>query len=131
QRQRERSDFSFLTIPTARVPPVVAAAMLRLPLTSWEPATSMRGAMITLTLFASCVYCVLRFRVLQEDKYLAWLAFAFGAGAANDWGMIAFAPLFLGAIIWVKGVAFFDGRFLIRTTGAGIAGLLFYLVQPL
>jgi tetratricopeptide (TPR) repeat protein len=131
QRQRERSDFSFLTVPMAWLPPVVAAAMLGLQLTFWEHATAMTGEMVTLTLFAFCIYCFLRFRVLQEDKYLAWLAFAFGAAAANDWGMVAFGPLFFAAIIWVKGVAFFDGRFLLRTTAAGIAGLLFYLVQPL
>lgn len=131
QRQRERSDFSFLTSPLAWIPPVAAAALLAFQLTFWEHATAMTGEMVTLTLFAFCVFCFLRFRVFQEDRYLAWLAFAFGAAATNDWGVIAFCPLFFVAIVWAKGVSFFDGRFLIRTTAAGLAGLLFYLVQPM
>lgn len=131
QRQRERSDFGFLTMPFAWIPPVAAAGLLAFQLTFWEHATSMTGDMITLFLFASCVFCFLRFRVMQEDRWLAILSFTFGAAAANDWGMVAFGPLFFGAILWAKGVAFFDGPFLIRTTAAGLLGLLFYLVQPL
>lgn len=130
QRQRERSDFSFLSLPLAWLPPVAAAGLLGFQLTFWEHATAMTGEMLQLTLFAFCVYCFLRFRVLQEDRYLAWLSFAFGAAAANDWGIIAFCPLFFIAIVWAKGIAFFDARFLIRTTAAGLAGTLFYLVLP-
>jgi tetratricopeptide (TPR) repeat protein len=131
QRQRERSDFSFLSLPLAWLPPVAAASLLGLQLTFWEHATAMTGEMLQLTLFAFCVYCFLRFRVQQEDRYLAWLSFAFGAAAANDWGIIAFCPLFFIAIVWAKGIAFFDARFLIRTTAAGLAGTCFYLVLPI
>ncbi|MBX3745345.1 MAG: hypothetical protein KF833_08535 [Verrucomicrobiae bacterium] len=131
QRQRERSDFSFLSVPIAWVPPVAAAILLGAQLTFWEHATAFTGEMVNLFLFAFCIYCFLRFRVLQEDRYLAWLSFAFGAGVANDWGLIAFCPLFVAAIVWAKGIAFFDGRFLTRTTAAGLAGLLLYLVEPI
>jgi tetratricopeptide (TPR) repeat protein len=131
QRQRERSDFSFLTIPFAWMPAAAAAALLGFQLTFWENATAMTGEMVNLALFAFCIFSFLRFRILEEDRYLAWLSFAFGAAAANDWGVIGFAPLFFCAIVWAKGIPFFDGPFLIRTTLAGIAGLLFYLVQPI
>lgn len=131
QRQRERSDFSFLTVPFAWMPAAAAAALLAFQLTFWEHATAMTGEMVNLTLFAFCIFCFLRFRILEEDKYLAWLSFAFGAAMANDWGVIGFAPLFLAAILWAKGIPFFDGVFLIRTSLAGLAGLLFYLVQPI
>ncbi len=130
QRQRERSDFSFLTVPFAWMPAVAAVSLLGFQLTFWENATSMTGEMVNLALFAFCIFCFLRFRVLQEDRYLAWLAFAFGAAATNDWGIIGFCPLFIGAILWAKGIPFFDGRFLIRTSLAGFAGVLLYLVQP-
>lgn len=131
QRQRERSDFSFLTVPFAWMPAVAAVGLLGFQLTFWENATSMTGEMVNLALFAFCIFCFLRFRIMQEDKYLAWLSFAFGAAAANDWGIIGFCPLFLAAIIWAKGIPFFDGPFLIRTSLAGLAGLLLYLVQPI
>lgn len=130
QRQRERSEFSFLTVPLAWVPPVAASALLAFQLTFWEHATVMTGEMLNLTLFAICVFCFLRYRVLQEDMYLALLAFTFGAAAANDWGMVPFCPLFFVAIVWAKGAAFFNGGFLIRTTLAGLAGTLFYLLTP-
>ena len=131
QRQRERSDFSFLTIPQAWVPPLGASLLLALQLTFWESATAMTGHMVNLTLFAFCVFCFLRARILQEDRFLALLSFTFGAAAANDWGIIGFCPLFFGAILWAKGVAFFEASFLIRTTLAGLAGTLFYLIPPI
>lgn len=131
QRQRERSDFSFLTVPQAWLPPLGAALLLGLQLTFWEHATAMTGEMVNLTLFALCVFCFLRARILQEDRYLALLSFTFGAAAANDWGIIGFCPLFFGAILWAKGIAFFEARFLIRTTLAGLAGTLFYLIPPI
>jgi tetratricopeptide (TPR) repeat protein len=131
QRQRERSDFSFLTIPTAWVPPLGAALLLATQLTFWENASAMTGEMVNLTLFALCIFCFLRARILQSDHYLALLSFTFGAAAANDWGVIAFCPLFVGAILWAKGIGFFDAGFLIRTTLAGLAGTLFYLLPPI
>ncbi|MCC6235566.1 MAG: hypothetical protein IT580_23220, partial [Verrucomicrobiales bacterium] len=70
QRQRERSDFAFLSVPLAWVPPLGAAVMLAFQLTFWEHATAMTGEMVSLLVFASCVYCFLRFRVMQEDRYL-------------------------------------------------------------
>lgn len=131
QRQRERNDFSFLTIPQAWLPPLGAALLLAAQLTFWESATAMTGDMVNLTLFAFCIFCYLRARILQEDRFLALLSFTFGAAAANDWGAIAFCPLFFGAIIWAKGIGFFEAGFLIRTTFAGLAGTLFYLIPPI
>jgi tetratricopeptide (TPR) repeat protein len=131
QRQRERNDFSFLTISKAWIPPLGASLLLAFQLTFWESATAMTGDMVNLTLFAFCVFCFLRARINQEDRFLALLSFTFGAAAANDWGIIGFCPLFFGAILWAKGVAFFEATFLIRTTLAGLAGILFYLIPPI
>lgn len=131
QRQRERSDFGFLTTPSAWIPPVAAAGLLGVQLTFWESATAITTEMVTLTLFAFCVFCFLRFRVMQEDKYLAYLSFAFGAAAANDWGVIGFCPLFVIAILAAKGIRFFEATFLTRTTLAGLAGAAMYLIPPL
>lgn len=130
QRQRERSDFSFLTVPSAWIPPVAASGLLAVQMTFWEHSTAMTGETVNLLLFAAAVFCFLRFRVMHQDGYLAALAFFAAAAAANDWGMIGFCPLFLAAIVWAKGIPFFEAGFLIRTTVAGLAGLLLYLVQP-
>jgi tetratricopeptide (TPR) repeat protein len=45
--------------------------------------------------------------------------------------MIAFLPAFLVVLVWVKGVSFFNARFLMRMFLLGLAGLSFYLLLPL
>src|SRR5688572_9027357 len=44
--------------------------------------------------------------------------------------MIGFFPLFQAALIWIKGVRFFDPGFLGRTVLCGLVGLLLYLLLP-
>ena len=53
QREREHSDFSFLTIGSAWLPSVLAALVCGLQLTFWEHATNWTGEMFDLLLFAS------------------------------------------------------------------------------
>jgi len=45
--------------------------------------------------------------------------------------MIAFFPAFLTALIWIKGIRFFQLSFLLRMLGCGTLGLLLYLLLPL
>src|SRR5947207_4867262 len=46
QRQRERSEFSLLSIPAAWAPPVFAALVCGFQLTFWEHATAVTGEML-------------------------------------------------------------------------------------
>src|ERR1043165_9194955 len=52
QRERERSEFSILTLPTAWIPPLLAVAACGLQLTFWENAVIGTAEMIDLFLFA-------------------------------------------------------------------------------
>ncbi len=52
QRERERSDFSFLTIRSAWLPPVLAVVVCGLQMTFWEQATNCTPEMFELLLFA-------------------------------------------------------------------------------
>ncbi len=131
QRIRERSEFSFLTIRFAWAPMVLACGALALQLTFWENATSVTGEMLDLLLFAYVIRCLLEYRVAHEESWLSKMAFVYGLAITNNWAMIGFFPLFLGAVIWVKGVRFFDPGFLINTALLGFAGLLLYLVLPI
>ena len=130
QRVRERSEFSLLTIRLAWVPVALACFALAFQLTFWEHATSVTGEMVDLLCFAYVIRCLLEFRVSQEDRWLTKMAFVYGLAVTNNWAMIGFFPLFLGAVIWIKGVRFFDPGFLIRTVLCGFAGLLLYLMLP-
>jgi tetratricopeptide (TPR) repeat protein len=75
--------------------------------------------------------CLLEFRVDERDSWLLKAALVYGAGMANNWAMTGFFPIFLVSLVWLKGVAFFDVRFLGRMFLLGLAGALFYLLLPL
>jgi hypothetical protein len=107
QRQRERSEFSMLSIPLAWVPPVLAVLVCGLQLTFWEHATSLTGEMLDLLVFAYLIRCLLEFRISGKEMWLLKLAFVYGLGVTNNWALIAYFPFFLGALIWIKGVRFF------------------------
>jgi tetratricopeptide (TPR) repeat protein len=130
QRIRERSEFSLLSIPLAWVPVVLACGTLAFQLTFWEHATSITGEMIDLLCFAYVIRCLLEYRISHDDKWFTKLAFVYGLAVTNNWAMIGFFPLFLGAIIWIKGIRFFDPGFLVKTALCGLAGLLLYFVLP-
>jgi tetratricopeptide (TPR) repeat protein len=131
QRQRERSEFSFLTIPSAWLPPVLAALVCGLELTFWEHSTSATNELLDLLLFAYCIRCLLEYRLFQQDSWLIRMGLVYGLGVTNNWAMIGFAPGFLVAILWIKGRSFFDFAFLIRFFGAGLLGLSASLLLPL
>ncbi len=130
QRWREASRHSTLSIPPAWMPPLLAALACGLQLTFWENATSGTGEMINLLVFAGVIWCLLEFRTERNQSWLSTGAFLCAAGMTNDWTMIGCFPLFLAAVLWLKGLACFEIRFLLRMTLCGLAGLSFYLVLP-
>ena len=138
QRERERSEFGLLSIRAAWAPVVFAALICAFQISFWENATaagssppfSASGHMFDLLLFAYAVRCILEYRVSERDSWLFKAAFVFGIAIPNDWAMIGFLPLFLTAVIWIKGFAFFNGQFLTRFIAWGLAGLPLYLLLP-
>jgi len=130
QRLRETSDFSFLTIPSAWLPPVLAVLVCGLQFTFWECATNFTGDLINLLIFALIVWNLLEYR-LDEREGRLWLAGGlFGAGMAQDYGLMGFFPLLLAALVWIRGLRFFNASFLVRLLGCGLAGLSLYLLLP-
>ncbi|MBI2947402.1 MAG: tetratricopeptide repeat protein [Verrucomicrobia bacterium] len=130
QRQRERSEFSFLTIPSAWVPPVLAALACGLQLTYWEHSVAATNEALSLLVFAYAIRCLLEYRIDQRESWLTRLALVYGLGVTNNWAMIGFFPLFLIALVWIKGASFFQVRFLGRMVALGGIGLLLYLLLP-
>ncbi len=131
QRIRGQAEPGPLRIRLAWAPPVFAAGLLGLQLTFWEQATTFTGEMLDLLVFAFNIQCLLEYRVRLNERWLWALAAALGAGIANNWAMLAFAPLFLVALIWTRSWSFFHPGFLTRTGLAGLAGLSLYLLTPL
>ncbi|MEO6184310.1 MAG: DUF2723 domain-containing protein, partial [Verrucomicrobiota bacterium] len=130
QRQRETGKL-FHSIPYAWLPPLVAVLVCGLQLTFWENAIAATGEMLDLLLFAYVIRCLLEYRLSQRESWIAKFAFVYGLGMTNNWAMIGFFPLFLAALIWMKGASFFNFRFVLRLAVFGAIGLSFYLFFPL
>jgi tetratricopeptide (TPR) repeat protein len=131
QRKREHSPFSILTIPGAWLPPVFAVATCGLQLTFWEYATNHTGEMFSLLLFAFVIWSLLEYRLDEREGRLYLAAFAYAAGMTNDWAMVCFFPVFIAALIWIRGLAgFVNPRFFERMALCGLAGISFYLLLP-
>jgi tetratricopeptide (TPR) repeat protein len=139
QREKELSKSSCLSIPAAWLPPVLAALVCGLQLTFWEDATAGSSQywtggsneMFDLLLFAYVIRCLLEFRLDRADSWLIRGAFVYGIGITNNWAMIGFLPLFLAALVWLKGLGFFNRRFLVGVGLSLLVGLSLYLLLPL
>jgi len=127
---RQRQPLAILSIPAAWIPPVLASIVCGLQLSFWEQATAMTDQMLDLLIFAWIILCLLEFRHNQQEKWLLAAATAAGGSMANNWVMIAYFPVFLVAIIGVKGPGILDPRFLLRMGLCGLAGLSLYLLLP-
>jgi tetratricopeptide (TPR) repeat protein len=131
QRLRERNAFGLLSIRAAWLPVVLAVVVCGLQLSFWENATAASADMFDLLLFAYVLRCLLEFRLYGSDSWLLRSAFVYGAAMTNNWAMITFFPVFLVALVWTKGVGFFNLRFLRLMFVLGTLGLCFYLVLPI
>jgi tetratricopeptide (TPR) repeat protein len=130
QRLREGGEFALLSLPTAFMPVLFAVVMMAMQLSFWRDATVCSHDILDVLVFAILIYCLLKFRISQNDTWLSVFAFVYGLGTTNNWALIGFLPFFLVAVIWIKGISFFNVGFLARSAGCGILGLLLYLLIP-
>ena len=130
QRMRESSEFSLLSLPTAWIPPVVAAAVLGLQFTFWLHSTNGSGEMLDVLLLAYVVRCFLEYRLTNNESWLARFCVVYGLAVTNNWAMIGLFPVALAALIGTLGLAFFEKRLLSKMFLAGAVGLLLYLLLP-
>ncbi len=139
QRRKAGDHATVLSIRHAWLPPLFAALICGLQLTFWEDATAAasqaltNGAneMLDLLVFAYVVRCVLEYRTEWRESWLLRAAFVYGLGITNNWAMMGFFPAFLIALIWIKGLSFFNLRFLTRMFFCGLVALSLYLLLPL
>ena len=138
QRKRVGDNAMTLSIRLSWLPPLFAAVICGLQLTFWESATAATSQALTnssnemldLLLFAYVLRCLLEYRVEWRESWLLRAAFVYGLGVTNNWAMIGFLPLFVVALIWIKGLTFFNLRFLTRIFFCGLAALSLYLLLP-
>jgi tetratricopeptide (TPR) repeat protein len=122
---------AILLAPIAWMPPVLAVVLCALQLSFWEHATAATGEMIDLLIFAYVVRCLLELRIDAKQIWLSRAALAYGAGMANNWIMVGYLPVFILALVLLKGLTpFLDRRFLFRMALCGLAGMSLYLLLP-
>ncbi len=130
QRLRELHENALLSDRESLLPQILAVAVCGLQLTFWENAVAATGEMLDLLVFAYLIRCLLEFRVSQSESWLTRFVVAYGMGVANNWALVGFFPFFLVSLIWIKGIGFFDWRFVGKLTAWGVSGLLLYLLIP-
>jgi tetratricopeptide (TPR) repeat protein len=131
QRKREQNVFLFLTIRSAWLPPLLAVAVCGLQFTFWEQATSFAGETFQLLLFAFIIWLLLEYRIDEREGRLHLAAVVYGAGMADNFALVGFLPIFVTAIIWLRGLSFFNWQFLKRMMLGGLLGMSLYLLLPL
>jgi tetratricopeptide (TPR) repeat protein len=130
QRQREHGPFALLTLKNAWIPPVLAAVVFGLQLTFWENATAISDANFQVMLFAYVVRCLLEYRIAPRNSWILRAALVYGAAMTGNWLMIGLLPAFIGAIIWIRGMSFFNLGFVTKLLLCLLAGLLLFLLLP-
>ncbi len=129
--RKNKSAPALLTGSLAWVPVVFATLGAGLQQNFWEHATAASGEMLSLLCFSVAFRCVLEFRLAPQDRWLYRGALAFALGVTDNGLMVGYLPAFIAAVIWVKGYdKCLNLQFLLRLTGAALAGLSLYLLGP-
>jgi tetratricopeptide (TPR) repeat protein len=140
QRLRARPPSFLLSMRFAWLPPVFAALVCALQLSFWENATSASSPdpplgsgleILNVLVFAYIIRCLLEFRLEPRDSWLMKAAFVYGLSITNNWGMVPFLPIMVAALVWLKGLEFFNVQFLVRIFLWGLLGLSLFLLLPL
>jgi tetratricopeptide (TPR) repeat protein len=114
-----------------RLPVLLACAVCGMEFNFWQQATAATGEMIDLLLLSAAIWCLLEYRVEKNPRWVNAAALVWGLGMAQNWAMLLTLPLFVAALIWLRGMRFFKLDFLVRMTLLGLAGFSIYALQPL
>ena len=131
QRKQRRSDDALLSVPLAWLPPLLAVLACGLQLTFWECGTNGTPEMVNLLCIAYTVRALLEYRLDEREAWLYKAALVYGAVMTSDWVVIGLFPVFVVALIWIRGLSFFNLRFLQRMLLFGLIGCSLYLLLPL
>jgi hypothetical protein len=129
QRIRLTSPAALLTTPTAWGTAGRGCGGLWTAVDLLENATVACIETLNLLLFAYVVRCLLEFRLDGRESWLFKASLVYGAAMANNWAMIGFFPLFLAALIWMKGLSFLMAIFGTNVFHGGRRSVL-YLLLP-
>lgn len=131
RRMRTEHRVQTLSGATAALPVLLATLVCGFSMSFWEHATAGTGEMLNLLLLAFTILCILEYRRDHHDAWLFTASLVFSASMANNWLNVAFAPLFIGAVLAVKRMALFNRWFALRFFLMSAVGLCFYFLWPI
>jgi len=115
----------------AKLPVLVGVAVCGFEYSFWQEATAATGEMTDLLLLTSAIWCLLEYRAEKEMRWLSAAALVWGLGMAENWLMLITLPLFVAALIALRGLRFFQRDFVLRMALLGLAGFSPFIVLPL
>ncbi len=113
------------------LPALLACTVCGLEFNFWQEATAAAGVLLNQLLLAAAIWCLLEYRVAKVARWGNAAALIWGLGMAQNWVMILNLPLFVAALIWLRGRNFFRWSFLVRMVLLGLAGFSLYALLPL
>jgi len=113
------------------LPVLLACALCGLEFSFWQEATAATGESLDLLLPAAALWLLFEYRLHRDPRWLYAAALVWGLGMAENWVMLPALPLFVGGVIWLQKMRFFQVKFLLRMAGLGLAGFSIYALLPL
>jgi tetratricopeptide (TPR) repeat protein len=113
------------------LPVLLACGVCCLEFNFWQEATAASGAMLDQLLLAAAIWCLLEFRAGKDLRWLNAAALIWGLGMAQTWVLLLNLPLFVAALIWLRGWRFFQWPFVRQVALFGLAGFSIYAVLPI
>ena len=113
-----------------RLPMLLAVVVCGMEFNFWQDATAITGEMLDLLLMVSAVWCLLEYRADKSNHWLSAAAIVWGAGMTENWVMQILLPLFIAALVWQRGLNFFQRRFILKMAALGLAGFSIYALLP-
>jgi tetratricopeptide (TPR) repeat protein len=115
----------------SKLPIIIACVVCGLEFNFWREATAATGEMLQLLLFAAAIFCLLKFRITQNFRWLPAAAFIWGLGMAENWMMLLTLPLFLITVLWLGKLPLLQKKLILRLALAGLAGFSIFMILPL
>jgi tetratricopeptide (TPR) repeat protein len=113
------------------LPGALACGVCGLEYNFWLEATAGGGAMLNQLLLAAVVWCLLEYRAGKQPRWLGAATGLWGFGLAQSWVMLFNLPLFVAALIWLRGWRSLKWGFSRRMLLLGLAGFSIFALLPL
>ena len=114
------------------LPPVLAVCSLGLLFNFWVGATNILPQILNVFFLSYIIRNTLEHRLDDEDHWIYKAAVVYSIALVNNWLMVLFFPLWVGAILWIN----IDDprrflRLMIRSFFFFLPGLIFFLYIPI